>query len=264
MTRTGAGHGRRGVVVGCVAVVASMAFGLYWISPLHDPENTSRARADAGRRAATVEDALHANFSSPLGGFSRSSEPVLDRVADRFGGTLIDVRSHSSGQRRDFEVLMSVPGTAAPKFSFDAEESTTVLVCYEFSWQGYVYTIEHKTVDCPKELPASSDAPGSGDDLNRLASRIMEHGSSAAANSPSARSAVEDTLREADVPSGTHRSITIRNDMAVFAVGSTHACVFGVLATEGLYAWRAPWAAHCTTDGAYEGYALTQWPPIGG
>ncbi|MET8859737.1 hypothetical protein [Streptomyces sp. NPDC004579] len=250
--------------MGCLAVVASVVFGLYWISPLHDPENTGHARADAGRRAATLEDALQANFSSPLGGFSRSSEPVLDRVADRFGGTLIDVRSRTSGERRDFDVLMSVPGSAAPKFSFDADESTKVLVCYEFSWQGYVYTIEHRAVDCPKDFPAPSDGLPSQDDTTGLATRIMRHGSSAAANSPSATAAVEAALREADVPSGARRSITARNDIVVFTVGSTHSCVFGVLASEGLYAWRAPWGERCTTQGAYRGYALTQWPPIDG
>ncbi|MFE2532070.1 hypothetical protein [Streptomyces sp. NPDC059371] len=264
MTRTGTGRGRRGRGVGCLAVVASAVFGLYWISPLHDPENTGRARADAARRAATVEDALHANFSSPLGGFSRSSEPVLDRVAERFGGTLIDVRTHTGGGRRDFDVLMSVPGAAVPKFSFDADESTKVLVCYEFSWQGYVHTIKHRVVDCPKELAAPSGGLRSQDDMGSLASRITQHGSSTPANSPSATAAVEATLREADAPSDARQSITVRNGIVVFTVGSTHSCVFGVLDSEGLYAWQAPWGARCTTGGAYEGYALTEWPPISG
>ncbi|MEU6272927.1 hypothetical protein ABZ871_10990 [Streptomyces populi] len=263
MTRTGTGR-TRGRGVGCLAVTAGLVFGLYWLSPLHDPENTGRARTDAGSRAQALEEALHANFSSPLGGFNRGSESVLDRVADRFGGTLVSVHVRTGGGRRDFDVVLSVPGFATPKFSFDSQDATQVLVCYAYSWQGYVHTITHRAVDCPKGVPVPSDGPRAQDDTGRLASRITRNGPSVTSGSPSATGAVEAVLREAGLPSGTPRSIAVEHGVTVFAVGSPHSCVYGLMAPEGPKAWRAPWAEPCTTEGAYDGYALTQWPPVDG
>ncbi|WP_158997525.1 hypothetical protein [Streptomyces aureus] len=263
MTRNGMGR-TRGRGVGCIAVVAILVFGLYWVSPLHDPENTGRARSDAGRRAQSLEDALHANFSSPLGGFSRGSENVLDRVADRFGGTLVSVQARTDDGRRDFDVVLSVPGSATPKFSFDAQDVTEVLVCYRYAWQGYVYTITHRIVDCPKGLPQPARGPRPQDDTVDLATRITRRGPSALPGSSSAAGTVDALLREADLPSDTPRSIAARNGIQVFAIGSAHSCVYGVLAPDGTQIWRAPWAGPCTAGSAYAGYALTQWPPIDG
>lgn len=264
--KTRTSHWGWGCGVGCLAVLVGALFGLYWLSPLHDPENTGGARAEAERRAQTLEEALVTNFSPPHGNFSRSSEGVLNRVADRFGGTLVAVRAHTGSKRRDFDVLVSVSGTAHPKFSFDPEESTGILVCYEYSWQGYVYGIRHRAVDCPKGLPEPSDGlrPGAQDNTELLASRIVEQGSWMPADSPAAAGAISGMLRKAGVDSGVPRSISVRNGIAAFAAGSPHACVYGVMAPEGLDAWRAPWQAPCTAQGAYQGYAITQWPAISG
>ncbi|NUS14043.1 MAG: hypothetical protein HOY69_21995 [Streptomyces sp.] len=256
--------GRPGYGLGCLAVVVGALLGLYWLSPLHDPENTGQARAESARRAQALEDALQADFSSPLGKSNRSSEPVLDRVADRFGGTLIAVTSQTSSKRRDFGVLVSLPGTASPKFSIGSRESTHVLACYEYSWQGYVYTIKHRAVDCPKGLPGPSDGRRQGaPETELLASRMVQQGAWMTGSSPSVAEAIAGMLRKAHVGSGVPRSIAVKNGIAAFAVGSPHSCVYGAIAQAGLDAWRAPWGDPCTADAAYKGYAITQWPPLG-
>lgn len=280
MGEAGSGGGRgSGCSSGCAvgpALAVLVLFGLYWVSPLHDPGNEGAARAGTVGPAQLLQDSLAIVFNSPNGGFGLGNEGTFDHEADRWGGSVLDVRSRVTDGRRDLEVDVLFVGSAMPKFGASRGEATLVHVCYRYSWQGHVYTIEHSTVVCPPGLPdepvidrvavATASPPatvrGTMRDERALADRITEQMSAGGGDAYPTRRYVAALVRMAHISADIPRSIAVRQEIGLIALGTRHACVFGALDSHSMHTWVAPWQAPCTTERAFQGYGLTKWPPM--
>ncbi len=263
------------VLVVVLAVLALAGWRAYLASPFHDPYDTGPARERAAKDADTLDRVLQNDL---FRNSNEGSEITFEREAARFDGTLLDTRQHQAGGERFIEGDFLFALQAAPWLSLgDTSQLKTVQVCYRFSYHGALYTMEHHTIHCPAGLPSSRPGPAAyppgpatGEESPPAAQqRLAGLAATVYSAEPRPDPAAEPTagqldavLGKAKVNPGTPRTSAVRPGIALVALGRPHDCLFVMLGPNGLSAWAAPWQAPCTTDRAFEGYALTQWPPL--
>ncbi|MFJ9775506.1 hypothetical protein ACIRVF_30385 [Kitasatospora sp. NPDC101157] len=234
-------------------------------------------RAEADR----IDDMLQQNLYRSNNTGSDQRFVVSDQ--DVRSPALLDVREHHDARDRTVEVDYVFSG-AVPKGLIGWGPGKGVQGCYRYAFTNMLYTLRHRVISCPKDLPPppqpgpsptnpdTSSGPGSATEdvwtLQRrtaqLARRIRPADRPAGAALQPGVDELHDVLVTAKIDPALPRTLAMRSGVAVLALGTLHQCVFATMDTHAVSVWPAPFEAPCTTDRAYQSYAMAYWPPLPG
>ncbi|WP_371476926.1 hypothetical protein [Kitasatospora sp. NBC_00315] len=259
-------------------VIAGVLLGGYELSPLSDPQvPTAQMRADADH----LDDVLQQNLYR----FNNTGDDRRFELAGAGTGgvALLDVRQQHSATDRTVEVDYLFGG-AVPRSVLDWGPGKGVQSCYRYTFTNMLYTLRHRLISCPKDLPPPPQpgARAAGGDASPAATAVPDGVLSAQrhtedladrirkATRPAPALLQPDTalltglLTTAQIDPAVPRALTTHSGVALLALGTAHHCVLAAVDTHAVNVWAAPFEAPCTTDRAYQSYAMAYWPPLPG
>lgn len=265
-------------MVGATAVVVGLLLAGYEISPLSEADvPTVEMKAEADH----IDDVLQQSLYR-LNNTGNDQRFELSGRAGQ-GAALLDVREHHNDRDRTVEVDYVFSG-AVPKGPVDWGPGKGVQGCYRYTFTNMLYTLRHRVISCPKDLPPppqpdssaaytdrSSGATATTEDvwaaqrrMAQLAYRIRPADHPADAALQPSTDKLNSMLVTAKIDPTLPRTLAMRSGVALIALGTVHQCVFAVMDTHAVSVWPAPFEAPCTTDRAYRSYAMEYWPPLPG
>jgi hypothetical protein len=270
------GTGFRTLVV--TAAVAGLLLAGYEISPLSDPQVPTAEMRDAAERVNNL-------LAQKLYPLNNTGDDQRFEVSDQAFANmaLLDVRQRHTTTDRTVEVDYVISGAVGSRV-IGWGPGKGVQACYRYTFTNMLYTLRHRVIDCPGDLPpppqpgartARAEAsPAAGSTAANvwaahgwtaeLAQRIRPPRRPAGTTLHPAPDELDRLLTTAHIDPALPRALSMRSGVALLALGTAHQCVLAAMDTRTVNVWPAPFEAPCTTDRAYQSYAMAFWPPLPG